>query len=158
MFWVPRLLGSPSFGRSSSVPLLAGLRLGYSRGSRANHLARVHSLVALRLARGSLIPAQAITAWRCCHTLFASRRYRSRQRRRVFGGLNYSFNATVTCRAENPASLSGALTQALGTLVYALVYSKSSGLPREPISQLQELFVAEAVASWHETISRAGCV
>jgi hypothetical protein len=26
---------------------------------------------------------------------------------------NYSFNATVTCRADNPASLSGALTQAL---------------------------------------------
>ena len=28
-------------------------------------------------------------------------------------GPNYSFNATVTCRADNPASLSGALTQAL---------------------------------------------
>jgi len=27
---------------------------------------------------------------------------------------NYSFNATVMCRADNPASLSGALTQALG--------------------------------------------
>jgi hypothetical protein len=27
---------------------------------------------------------------------------------------NYSFNATVMCRADNPASLSGALTQVLG--------------------------------------------
>ena len=33
---------------------------------------------------------------------------------------NYSFNATVMCRAENPASLSGALTQALGLVAYEI--------------------------------------
>ena len=42
-----------------------------------------------------------------------SRRYCSFRRAVMFLRPNNSFNATVMCRADNPASLSGALTQAL---------------------------------------------
>jgi len=66
---VSRRHGLASSPRLSFVHLLAGLRVGCSRGSRAKHLAQVQSVVALRLARGSLIPAQATTAWRCCYAL-----------------------------------------------------------------------------------------
>ena len=48
-----------------------------------------------------------------------SRRYCSFRRAFVFLRPNNSFNATVTCRADNPASLSGALTQTLGIDDYA---------------------------------------
>ena len=66
---VSRRHGLASSPRLSFVHRLAGLRVGCPRGSRAKHLAQVQSVVALRLARGSLIPAQATTAWRCCYAL-----------------------------------------------------------------------------------------
>ena len=150
--------------RLSSAHLLAGLRGSHVQRVLALRRSRANRRNAMRCMR-----ARRLSYARGCRNSWRNRRrlgpigaghHRLALLLRSYRGAivlasgsvclrpNYSFNATVMCRADNSASLSGALTQALGYArdVVAMEQEKSEGDREVPTQAGGAVTFAVAVA------------